>query len=76
MKILFCQLRNHGDIIRTFPLMDAIKSFHPEWEIGYTCFPEMMDTCRLCNSIDDIIPQNIELQHFSRVNRYCEKRKI
>ena len=57
MKILFCQLRNHGDIIRTFPLMDAIKRVHPEWKIGYTCFHEMMETCRLCNSIDDIIPQ-------------------
>ena len=57
MKILFCQLRNHGDIIRTFPLMDAIKSIHPNWRIGFTCYDEMVQTCLLCKNIDIIIPQ-------------------
>ena len=57
MKILFCQLRNHGDIIRTFPLMDAVKSVHPDWFIGFTCYPEMVETCGLCESIDFIFEQ-------------------
>lgn len=57
MRVLFCQLRSYGDIIRTFPLMDAVKKYHPDWYIGYTCFPEMEEVCRLCTSIDVIIPQ-------------------
>lgn len=57
MRILICQLRNHGDIIRTFPLIDAIKDIHPDWYIGFTCFPEMEETCKLCNNIDVVIPQ-------------------
>lgn len=57
MRILFCQLRNHGDIIRIFPLIDAIKAIHPDWYIGFTCFKEMVDTCRLSNNIDEIIAQ-------------------
>lgn len=57
MKILFCQLRNHGDIIRTFPLIDAIKLVYPDWYIGFTCFNEMINTCKLESNIDVIIPQ-------------------
>ena len=57
MRILFCQLRNHGDIIRTFPLIDAIKSIHPDWYIGFTCFMEMVNTCKLSSNIDVILPQ-------------------
>lgn len=57
MRILICQLRNHGDIIRTFPLIDAIKDIHPDWYIGFTCFPEMSETCKLCNNINVVIPQ-------------------
>lgn len=57
MKILFCQLRNHGDIIRIFPLLDAIKSAHPTWYIGFTCFENMVEVCDLCKSIDVVIPQ-------------------
>ena len=57
MRILFCQLRNHGDIIRTFPLIDAIKSIHPDWYIGFTCFMEMVNTCKLSSNIDMILPQ-------------------
>lgn len=57
MKILFCQLRNHGDVIRTFPLLDAVKRVHPTWKIGYTCFPEMVETCEMSEAIDFIIPQ-------------------
>jgi hypothetical protein len=57
MRLLFCQLRNHGDIIRTFPMLEAIKHYHPEWKIGFTCYPDMVETCSLCNCIDSIIPQ-------------------
>lgn len=57
MRILLCQLRNHGDIIRTFPLIDAIKKWHPDCYIGYTCYAEMVDTCKLSDNIDVIIPQ-------------------
>ena len=57
MRILICQLRNHGDIIRIFPLIDAIKDIHPDWYIGFTCFAEMVETCRLCEKIDIVIPQ-------------------
>ena len=57
MRILLCQLRNHGDIIRIFPLIDAIKDKHPDWYIGFTCFDEMVETCRLCENIDVVIPQ-------------------
>ena len=57
MKILFCQLRNHGDIIRIFPLIDAIKKQYPNWFIGFTCFKEMVELCKLNTNIDIIIPQ-------------------
>lgn len=57
MKILLCQLRNHGDIIRTFPVVDAIKVTHPDWYIGFTCFEDMVETCALNTNIDIIIPQ-------------------
>ena len=57
MKILFCQLKNHGDIIRIFPLLDAIKYYYPGCTIGFTCFEEMVETCKLSKSIDIIIPQ-------------------
>ena len=57
MKILLCQLRNHGDIIRTFPLIDAIKAIYPDWYIGFTCFDEMVNTCHMSNNIDAVFPQ-------------------
>lgn len=57
MKLLFCQLRNHGDIIRTFPLLDAIKHHHPDWEIGYTCYPDMEEVCQLSPCIDRLFLQ-------------------
>lgn len=57
MKILICQLRNHGDIIRIFPLIDAIKNIHPDWYIGFTCFSEMVETCKICKNIDLVIEQ-------------------
>lgn len=57
MRILISQLRNHGDIIRSFPLVEAIKSAHPDWFVGYTCYPNMVETCSLCHSIDKIFPQ-------------------
>lgn len=57
MRILFCQLRNHGDIVRTFPLIDAIKAVYPDAFIGYTCFSEMRKTCELNGNIDVIITQ-------------------
>ncbi|WP_462410639.1 glycosyltransferase family 9 protein [Neobacillus sp. Marseille-QA0830] len=57
MKILICQLRNHGDIIRTFPLIEALKAAHPGCFIGFTCLPEMEATCQLCPDIDEVIVQ-------------------
>lgn len=57
MRILLCQLRNHGDIIRIFPLIDAIRAIHPDWYIGFTCFEDMIATCKLNTNIDIIIPQ-------------------
>lgn len=57
MRILLCQLRNHGDIIRIFPLIDAIKTVHPDWYIGFTCFDDMVETCEINQNIDIIIPQ-------------------
>lgn len=57
MRVLLCQLRNHGDIIRVFPLIDAIKNIHPGWYIGFTCFSEMVETCKLSKNIDVIIEQ-------------------
>lgn len=57
MRILICQLRNHGDIIRTFPLIDAIKYHYQGSYIGFTCFEDMAETCRLCRNIDAVIPQ-------------------
>ena len=57
LRILICQLRNHGDIIRCFPLIDAIKAIYKDAFIGFTCFPEMIETCALCNNIDVVIAQ-------------------
>lgn len=57
MKVLICQLRNHGDIIRTFPLIEAIKASYPGTFIGFTCFEEMVETAELCKDIDEIIIQ-------------------
>ena len=57
MRILLCQLRNYGDIIRTFPVVDAIKATHPDWYIGFSCFEDMFETCALNTNIDIIISQ-------------------
>lgn len=57
MRILFCQLRSHGDIIRTFPVIDAIRDAHPDWFLGYTCYEEMAETCKLNVNIDEIYIQ-------------------
>lgn len=57
MRILLCQLRNHGDIIRTFPLIDSVKEIHPDWYIGFTCYEDMVETCKMCEGIDVVIPQ-------------------
>lgn len=57
MRLLLCQLRNHGDIIRTFPLVDAIRSCHPNAFIAYTCFQDMEETCRVNKNIDAVITQ-------------------
>jgi len=57
VKILLCQLRNYGDIIRIFPLIDAIKTYQPDWYIGFTCFPEMVEICKISKKIDVIIEQ-------------------
>lgn len=57
MKILICQLKNNGDIIRIFPLIDAIKYYYPDSYIGFTCFEEMIPVVSVCKNIDIIYPQ-------------------
>ncbi len=57
MKILICQLRNHGDIIRSFPLIESLKATYPSCEVDFTCLEIMADTCRICDAIDDILLQ-------------------
>ncbi|MGP1515892.1 MAG: glycosyltransferase family 9 protein [Bacteroidales bacterium] len=57
MRLLFCYLRTHGDIIRTFPMLDAIKEMCPDTYIGYTCYEDMVETCNLCPSVDEIFIQ-------------------
>lgn len=73
MKILVCQLRNHGDIIRTFPLIEALKNNYPGSFIGFTCFKEMEETCRLCNDIDEIIiqPRLMPIEKHFDYTRIC-----
>ena len=57
MRVLFCQLRTFGDIIRTFPTLGMIKKTYPNSYIGYTCYPDMREICLLCEDIDEIIVQ-------------------
>lgn len=57
MRILICQLRNHGDVIRTFTLIESIKANYPGSFVGFTCFDDMVETCKLCGEIDVVIPQ-------------------
>ncbi len=57
MRLLFCHLRTHGDIIRTFPIIDSIKEMCPDTYIGYTCYENMVETCNLCSSIDGVFVQ-------------------
>ena len=57
MRILFCQLRTFGDIIRTFPALRMIKKAYPNFYTGYTCYPDMREICRLCKDIDEVIVQ-------------------
>ncbi|GHV38883.1 hypothetical protein FACS1894187_18210 [Synergistales bacterium] len=53
-KLLVCQLRNYGDIIRTFPIIDAIKHRNPNVFIGYVCFEDMCNVAELDCNIDAI----------------------
>ena len=57
MKILICQLKSHGDIVRTFPTIDAIKHYNPEAEIALTCIHGYENVASLCRHIDEVIPQ-------------------
>lgn len=57
MRVLFCQLRTFGDIIRTFPALGMIKKAYPTSYIAYTCYPDMREICRLCEDIDEVIVQ-------------------
>lgn len=59
MKILFCQLRTHGDIIRTFPAIDLIKQYIPDAEFYATGFADMESTWKLQPHIRDFIPQPV-----------------
>lgn len=54
MKILFCQLRTYGDIIRTFPIISEIKKIYNPY-IGFVCFEEMKQTCLINRDIDEVI---------------------
>ena len=57
MKILICQLRNHGDIIRAFPLIEALKETYDGCEVDFTCLDTMVETCIVCDVIDAVVPQ-------------------
>lgn len=74
MRILICQLRNHGDIIRTFPLIQAIKAKYPKSFIGFTCLKEMEETTKLCNEIDEIILQKrlMPIENHFNCTRICD----
>lgn len=73
MRILICQLKNHGDIIRTFPLIEALKANYPDSFIGVTCFKEMELTYQLCKDIDEIItqPRLIPIEDHVDYTRIC-----
>jgi len=57
MKILLCQLRTHGDIIRTFPIIERLRKLHPTAWIVATCYEEMKLTYELCTDLDEVISQ-------------------
>lgn len=57
MRILFCQLKSYGDIIRTFKTIDAIKKLYPEAFLGATCLEGMDKVMTLCDSLDVVITQ-------------------
>lgn len=57
MKILFCQLRTHGDIIRTFPVIDLIRQYHPDAFLIATGYDFMASTWNLNTSINGFLPQ-------------------
>lgn len=74
MKILVCMLKTHGDIIRTFPMIDSLKNKYPNSYIAFTCFEEMLDVVKLCKSIDEIIIQprlEVVENHFKNT-RICD----
>lgn len=57
LKTLVCQLRTHGDIIRTFPIIERLRKLHPKSFIAATCYEEMKKTYELCSDLDEIISQ-------------------
>jgi ADP-heptose:LPS heptosyltransferase len=57
MKILFCQLRSYGDIIRTFPAIKAIRKLYPNAFLAFTCIEEMEQAVLLCEDLDKIYLQ-------------------
>lgn len=65
---MICQLRTHGDIIRTFPLIKSLKKTFPDAWIGATCFEDMKSTYFLCKDyLDEVIVQPIlylPINHF------------
>ena len=38
-------------------MLDAIKEMCPDTYIGYTCYEDMVETCNLCPSVDEIFIQ-------------------
>lgn len=59
MKILFCQLRTHGDIIRTFPVIDLIRQKYPAAFLAATGYDFMASTWKLNPSIDCFLSQPV-----------------
>lgn len=57
MKVLVSQLRTHGDIIRTFPTIDAMIQHDPSIRVAATCYEGMEKTWSLHPSIESIITQ-------------------
>lgn len=57
MRILFCQLKSYGDIIRTFKAIESVKKFYPDSFLAATCLDGMESVMKLCECLDIVIPQ-------------------
>lgn len=54
MKILILQTARFGDILQTFPLLNAIKRMHPESEIHYVAKKRFAPILELTDKVDKV----------------------